>query len=543
MNVDTPSPITHVSLCAGYGGIDLGLKRAIPSLRTIAFSEIEAFACANLVSKMEAGLLDPAPIWTDLKTFPWSEFHGCVDILSGGYPCQPFSAAGKRLGAEDPRHLWPHISAGIAAMRPSCCFFENVEGHISLGLPNVLQDLAGMGYRTTWCVASASECGAPHQRKRVFILAHANGSGDAQSRLQLEDLLAESSAAKLADSQCAGLEGFHNGHPSTVAAQYVGADPWASGERGAWEGCGELADTNANGSLDEQQPKNGWATGATAQCGSQAWPSRPGEQQFAWEPPRVVVDAKSQRAGQRSELRSKECGSRGALPWDVEQSGEVRGVPNASHNGLEIDSECAIQPAEGRGRNGNAGRVCPREAMGNAPQRQDHGREPGDMGLEASQGRCGDHAVGGAGEVLGHAGSQRCEQAECDVRGEQQAGGPAEECGLGVAEAMGNAAQLRRTRLCEDNETIIAEQLVEPADSSGGQTQPSMGLLLDGSADGLGGPDVSGLSDQELAEIRQWMVTSTNRTDSLRLLGNGVCVPTVERAFRVLVGELVEHQP
>ncbi|NDB12002.1 MAG: hypothetical protein EBX54_08725, partial [Betaproteobacteria bacterium] len=64
-------------------------------------------------------------------------------------------------------------------------------------------------------------------------MAHANGSGDAQSRLQLEDLLAESSAAKLADSQCAGLEGFHNGHPSTVAAQYVGADPWASGERGA----------------------------------------------------------------------------------------------------------------------------------------------------------------------------------------------------------------------------------------------------------------------------------------------------------------------
>ncbi|NBW13935.1 MAG: DNA cytosine methyltransferase [Caulobacteraceae bacterium] len=114
-NVDTSKAITHVSLCAGYGGIDLGLKRAIPSLRTIAFSEIEAFACANLVSKMEAGLLDPAPIWTDLKTFPWSEFHGCVDILSGGYPCQPFSAAGKRLGAEDPRHLWPHIRRGIAS--------------------------------------------------------------------------------------------------------------------------------------------------------------------------------------------------------------------------------------------------------------------------------------------------------------------------------------------------------------------------------------------------------------------------------------------
>jgi DNA (cytosine-5)-methyltransferase 1 len=174
-HVDSTSPVTHVSLCAGYGGIDLGLHRAIRNLRTIAVSEIEAFACANLVAKMEAGLLDPAPIWTDLKTFPWAEFRDRVDILSGGYPCQPFSAAGKRLGAEDPRHLWPHISAGIAAMRPSVCFFENVEGHISLGLSDVIEDLDRLGYRATWCVASASECGAPHQRKRVFILAYRHG--------------------------------------------------------------------------------------------------------------------------------------------------------------------------------------------------------------------------------------------------------------------------------------------------------------------------------------------------------------------------------
>jgi DNA-cytosine methyltransferase len=170
--MDTTKPVTHVSLCAGYGGIDLGLKRAIPNLRTIAFSEIEAFACANLVAKMEAGRLDAAPIWTDVKTFPWQEFRGKVDILSGGYPCQPFSAAGKRLGKDDPRHLWPWIADGIRICRPAVCFFENVEGHISLGLREVIEELESLGYRTTWGLFSAAEVGAPHQRKRIFILAH-----------------------------------------------------------------------------------------------------------------------------------------------------------------------------------------------------------------------------------------------------------------------------------------------------------------------------------------------------------------------------------
>jgi len=172
--MDYTKELRHISLCAGYGGIDLGLKRAIPSVRTIAFSEIEAYACANLVSKMEQGLMDSAPIWTNLKTFPWQSFRGTVDILSGGYPCQPFSMAGKRLGSEDPRHLWPFIANGIELMRPTTCFFENVEGHISMGLFTVVSDLEQLGYEVSWGLFSASECGAPHRRKRVFILANTN---------------------------------------------------------------------------------------------------------------------------------------------------------------------------------------------------------------------------------------------------------------------------------------------------------------------------------------------------------------------------------
>lgn len=169
-NVDT-TQINHISLCTGYGGIDLGLRRVLPSLRTIAYSEIEAFAVENLLARMEAGQLEAAPIWSDLKSFPWESFRGVVDILSGGYPCQPFSAAGLRKGTEDPRHLWPFITEGIQVVRPRLCFFENVEGHISLGLREVIADLESLGYQTAWGVFSAAEVGAPHQRRRVFILA------------------------------------------------------------------------------------------------------------------------------------------------------------------------------------------------------------------------------------------------------------------------------------------------------------------------------------------------------------------------------------
>lgn len=233
--MDTTQTTTHISLCAGYGGIDLGLRGAIPNLRTVAFSEIESFACANLVSKMEAGLLDPAPVWTNLKTFPWESFRGKVDILSGGYPCQPFSSAGKRLGKEDPRHLWPYIADGIRILQPALCFFENVEGHITLGLRDVLQELGELGYRSAWGIFSAEEVGAPHQRKRVFVVAHNHRNGGAGSGDELGVLGA-----------------LGQGRKDTEAHRV-----------------------------------------------SIPWPSRPREQQWAWEPPRVVGDA--QHAGSQGQ--------------------------------------------------------------------------------------------------------------------------------------------------------------------------------------------------------------------------------------------------
>ena len=162
---------TVLSFCSGYGGIERGLDLAGIKHRVIAYVEIEAFAIANLVAKMEEGTLDPAPIFTDLKTFPAHLFRDCVDIITGGYPCQPFSMAGDRKGTDDPRHLWPYIREHVNAIRPTRVFFENVQGHISLGLSTVISDLEEDGFKTTWGIFSAREVGAPQERKRVFILA------------------------------------------------------------------------------------------------------------------------------------------------------------------------------------------------------------------------------------------------------------------------------------------------------------------------------------------------------------------------------------
>jgi DNA (cytosine-5)-methyltransferase 1 len=97
-----------LSLCAGAGGIDLGLTIACPKYRTVCYVERESYAAATLVARMEDKALDTAPIWDDITSFDGRPWRGTVDIINGGYPCTPFSVAGKRKGVNDPRHLWPH---------------------------------------------------------------------------------------------------------------------------------------------------------------------------------------------------------------------------------------------------------------------------------------------------------------------------------------------------------------------------------------------------------------------------------------------------
>ena len=428
--MDTTKTITHVSLCARYGGIDLGLSRAIPNLRTIAFSEIEAFACANLVAKMEAGLLDAAPIWTNLKTFPWSGFCDRVDILSGGYPCQPFSAAGKRLGTDDPRHLWPFIADGIRAMRPRICFFENVEGHISLGLRAVIQELEGLGYATTWGIFSAREVGAPHQRKRVFILAY---------------------------NKSIGIQGH-------------------------WSDWIEKSQAYARQGIPLR--------GCDSRC---SWPSRPGEPQHGWEPPRVVGNAKSRQDHGRESGELAEAQGQRRRGNDAADSAS-EGVGDTQHDGLH-------GAASSRGYEADAGRSEEESEM--EQQRQ---RASG-LGSELCT------SVGDAEGIRSTA--RRTEQ-----QGWNTSGRSSEESG-----AVGNTSMLDGTGQAGGQwETQTGR--TDTAWHSG-KAQPSMGGDADGSADWM-----------DHAEL---YVTSNNRTDELRLLGNGVVPATAERAFLTLMNQLLNQ--
>ena len=279
VNVDT-TETTHLSFCAGYGGIDLGLQRVLPSCRTVAYVEIEAFAIANLVAKMEAGDLDAAPVWTDIKTFPAEPFRGLVDIISGGYPCQPFSAAGKRLGTEDPRHLWPFLRRAIRVIQPGRVFLENVEGHISLGLSTVISDLDEDGYRATWGIFSAAEVGASHQRKRVFILGRLADTGCITGTHQRTRSL---------DSR--GSISAEDVPPKTQNEQEWGG----GGSRKRQDASGNISKCSCGGTKLDNSECEGLEGHTWPEANPQRWQTQvrsvapPGSQQHSWEEPRTVV--------------------------------------------------------------------------------------------------------------------------------------------------------------------------------------------------------------------------------------------------------------
>lgn len=138
--------------------------------QTVWVSEIDKPASQLIKTRINK------PNLGNLKMIDWANVEP-IDIITAGYPCQPFSHAGNRKGADDERHLWPYIKTAISILRPRFIVLENVRGHFGLGFGDVLSDLAHIGYNARWTLVRASDVGAPHRRERLFIIAYPDGKG------------------------------------------------------------------------------------------------------------------------------------------------------------------------------------------------------------------------------------------------------------------------------------------------------------------------------------------------------------------------------
>ena len=156
-----------LDLFSGIGGFSLGLERA--GMKTIAFCEIEEFP-----RKVLRKHWPNVPIFEDVRELHGSDITDPVDLICGGYPCQPFSCAGKRHGHADDRHLWPEMFRLIREIWPNWIIAENVAGHVTLGLDQVLSDLENENYTWWTVIIPACGVGANQQRNRVWIIANIN---------------------------------------------------------------------------------------------------------------------------------------------------------------------------------------------------------------------------------------------------------------------------------------------------------------------------------------------------------------------------------
>lgn len=167
-------PVHGISLCAGGGGLDLGLEIAIPGYRTVCYVEREVYAASVLVARMAEEALCEAPVWDDITTFDGKPWRGVVHLISAGDPCQPWSNAGQRKGYDDERVVFDDVARIVGEVEPEFVFLENVAGAIDFRY-DCKAVLEGMGYRVEAGLFSAAEVGAPHGRLRIFLLAQSQG--------------------------------------------------------------------------------------------------------------------------------------------------------------------------------------------------------------------------------------------------------------------------------------------------------------------------------------------------------------------------------
>ena len=182
----------HLDLFSGIGGFALAASWV--GIETVQFVEIEPYAQKVLTKNFP-----DIPIHDNIKTFDATKFRG-IDIITGGYPCQPFSQAGKRRGEKDDRHLWPEMFRVIREARPNFVLAENVAGHVSMGLDDVLDDLESEGYTTQALIIPACAKDAKHRRDRVWIVANSDSLRMEGTRTELKTAGISGESEIVADS-------------------------------------------------------------------------------------------------------------------------------------------------------------------------------------------------------------------------------------------------------------------------------------------------------------------------------------------------------
>lgn len=217
-----------IDLCAGIGGFSLAARWC--GVEAIGHVEIDNF-CRSVLAKNfpEAKHHDDVRTFNSRMIGEWIG-DGKLWLITAGYPCQPFSLAGQRRGQHDDRHIWPDIARIVADARPAWCLFENVVGHISLGLDDVLDDLAGIGYAAQAVVVPAVAVDAPHIRKRVWVVANANSVGFED---YAGELLLQQEEPALAVRGENGPGGYEATQPG-LGAQAHGIPGWVA-RCGDWE--------------------------------------------------------------------------------------------------------------------------------------------------------------------------------------------------------------------------------------------------------------------------------------------------------------------
>lgn len=207
--------LKHLDLFSGIGGFSLGLESA-GLVETVAFCDFDKY-CQQILKKNFPGV----PIYGDVKELNYDKLKAdgidTIDIITGGYPCQPFSVAGRKKGEEDPRHVWPEMFRLVQELRPTWVIGENVGGHIKLGLDTVLENLESEGYSARTFSISASSIGANHKRERVWIIANLADSqrlGRTEGTKKSEELTREESS----DQSDNRSEGRIQSKPSQVMA-------------------------------------------------------------------------------------------------------------------------------------------------------------------------------------------------------------------------------------------------------------------------------------------------------------------------------------